>query len=45
VTVTAPPTTDGSGVSPVMVVVVLAWLTWCAVAGAEVLPAKFASPA
>ena len=44
VTVTVWPTTDGSGRSLVIVVVVLAWLTvWAA--PAEVLPAKFVLPA
>ena len=40
--VTAWPTTDGSGLSLVIVVVVEAWLTVCANAE-EVLPVKFAS--
>jgi len=44
VTATACPTTDGSGVWPVMVVVVAAAVTVC-VTPAEVLPAKLASPA
>ncbi len=43
-TVTAWPTTDGSGVSLVIVVVVLALSTVCD-AAAEVLPLKLASPA
>ena len=44
-TVTAWPTTDGSGVSFVMFVVVSALLTWCGVPGVEALPLKFVSPA
>jgi len=44
-TVTAWPTTDGSGVSLVMLVVVFALSTWCGVPGVEALPLKFASPA
>jgi len=44
VTVTACPTTDGSGVSAVIAVVVPAALTVWAVP-ADALPAKFASPA
>jgi hypothetical protein len=44
VTVTAWPTTDGLGVWPVSVVVVLAALTVCGTP-VEALPAKFASPA
>ena len=43
-TVTASPTTDGSGVSLVMLVVVSALLTVCGVLGVEVLPLKLASP-
>jgi hypothetical protein len=43
VTVTACPTTEGSGVSAVIVVVVLAAPTVC-VTPAEALPAKFPSP-
>src|SRR6266513_5311081 len=43
-TVTACPTTEGSGVSPVMVVVVAAAPTVC-VTPADVLPAKLAFPA
>src|SRR6266550_3786263 len=42
--VTASPTSDGSGVSPVIVVVVAAAPTVC-VTPADVLPAKLASPA
>src|ERR1041385_7759479 len=42
--VTLWPTTDGSGVSDVIAVVVTARLTWCG-SGAEVLVVKFASPA
>ena len=43
--VTGWPTADGSGRSDVMVVVVFALFTECAVAGVETLPVKFASPA
>ena len=43
-TVTACPTTEGSGVSPVIVVVVPAAPTVC-VTPADVLAAKFPSPA
>ena len=42
---TAWPVTDGSGRSDVIVVVVAALLTVWAVAGVEILPLKFASPA
>jgi hypothetical protein len=41
--VTAWPTAEGSGVSPVIAVVVVAGFTVCATP-AEILPAKFASP-
>jgi hypothetical protein len=44
VTFTAWPTAEGSGVSPVIVVIVLASLTVCATP-ADVLPAKFVFPA